>query len=211
MDKSNHNEPSYKSPFYFVSEAERQLRLRAIQETRPAEDLWVFAFGSLMWNPCFEFDRREIAIFDGWQRKFNIWTTLARGTPERPGLGLCIEPARASCKGIAYRLLAANEPADWLALWDREMISGIYQALWADLRLESGDTVKALTFVVDKSHPQYAGGMSISEMAEIIAGAAGKYGKCSDYLASTVEEMAKINVVEPYLDQLLTAVKTRID
>lgn len=203
--------PNLRPPFYFVSEEERNRRLQVIQSSRPAGPMWVFAFGSLMWNPCYEFDRREIANFDGWERKFHIWTTLARGTPESPGLGLCIEQSTTSCKGVAYQLLAENEEEDWLALWDREMVSGIYQAVWAELKLETGEDVKALTFVVDNTHPQYAGGMSVPEMAKIIAGAEGKYGRCSDYLASTVEEMAKIDVADDYLDGLLAAVNSHLD
>ncbi len=206
MEKSGPDIPKLNSPFYFVSKDERERRLRVVRETQPEGPLWVFAFGSLMWNPCFEFDRREVAEFHGWERKFHIWTTLARGTPDRPGLGLCIEQSELSCKGIVYRLLAKNEEADWQALWDREMVSGIYQAVWADVQLETGKHVKALTFVVDKAHPQYAGGMAIPHMAEIIAGAEGKYGLCRDYLASTVEEMAKINVFDDYLTMLLEEV-----
>jgi len=168
------------SPTRFISEAERQQRLQAVKQGRPPGPLWVFAFGSLMWNPCFDYDQREVAVLDGWERKFSIWTTLARGTPERPGLGLCIEEGKASCKGLVYRLLAENEDDDWQKLWDREMVSGIYRAIWADMTLENGKAVTALTFVVDRSHRQYAGGMGISEMSEIIAGAAGKYGACGD-------------------------------
>ena len=210
MAQSGPHIPNLRAPFYFVSEEERKQRLEVIQSTRPAGPLWIFAFGSLMWNPCYEFDRREVADFAGWERKFHIWTTLARGTPETPGLGLCIEQSELSCRGIVYRLLAENEGEDWMALWDREMVSGIYQAIWADVKLETGDSIKALTFVVDKAHPQYAGGMSVSDMAKIIAGAEGKYGRCSDYLASTVEEMAKIDVIDEYLNELLAAVNSHL-
>lgn len=192
---------------HLFSEEERQERLQKVLKERPPGPLWVFAFGSLMWNPCFEFERCETAVFEGWERKFHIWTTIARGTRKRPGLGLCIEKGENSCKGLVYQLLEVNAKDDWQKLWDREMVSGIYQAIWADLTLEGGEIVKALTFVVDRSHRQYAGGMSISEMSKIIAGAAGKYGACSDYLRSTVEELKKIDVEDAYLDSLLSAVE----
>lgn len=195
---------------HIFSDEERYRRLEVLKQDRPDGPLWVFAFGSLMWNPCFEYDQCETAVFEGWERKFHIWTTIARGTRERPGLGLCIEKGETHCKGLAYRLRAENEEDDWRKLWDREMVSGIYQAIWADMTLENGEVIKALTFVVDTSHRQYAGGMSVPQMSEIIAGAEGKYGLCSDYLRSTVEELKKIGVVDDYLDQLLGAVDERL-
>ena len=194
-----------------LSEDERARRLQELLDNRPDGPSWVFAFGSLMWNPCFEYDRSEQAFLEGWERKFHIWTSLARGTPERPGLGLCLEKGESECKGLVYRLLPEHEEMDWQKLWDREMVSGIYQAVWMDLTLISGEVVSALTFVVDPTHIQYAGGLTIPVMSEIIAGASGRYGRCRDYLASTVEEMAKIGVVDPDLDALLMAVDAHIE
>lgn len=199
-----------KGPFQFLDENERQNRLRAIQDTRPDGPLWVFAFGSLMWNPCFEYARCEVALLSGWERKFHMWSTRSRGTPERPGLGLCIEKGQSTCKGLAYQLKQQNEKVDWPVIWDREMVSGIYHAVWADMALENGETVKALTFVIDPDHYQYVNGMTISEMSEIISEASGVNGLCRDYLASTVEEMAKIGVEDDHLTLLLAAVKERV-
>lgn len=195
---------------HFFSDEERQRRLDAVLESRPEGPLWVFAFGSLMWNPCFDYDRCEPGVLEGWERKFHIWTTLARGTRERPGLGLCIEKGNGCSKGLVYRLLPQNEEQEWQQLWDREMVSGIYNAIWANVALDNGEQVRALTFVVDPSHRQYAGGMSIEEMSEIIVGARGKYGLCSDYLRSTVEELRKLDVKEEHLDALWAAVERRM-
>ncbi len=211
MDISSSHIPWPTSQFYHLTDDERQARLQQLLESRPDGPLWVFAFGSLMWNPCFEHDYCEAAYFQGWERKFHIWTSLARGTPERPGLGLCLEQGESDCKGLVYRLLPDNEEEDWSRLWKREMVSGIYKAVWADLTLECGEKVSAVTFVVDPTHPQYAGGMPLPMMSEIIAGAAGQYGKCRDYLASTVEEMAKLGVVDEYLNELLAAVDARCE
>ena len=192
--------------FARLTKDERDLRLQALLNIRPTGPLWVFAFGSLMWNPCFEYDRSEEAILNGWERKFHIWSTVSRGTKERPGLGLCLEKGQGLCKGLAYRLLPENEPTDWPIIWHREMNTGVYNAIWADLNLHTGERVKALTFVVDPTHTQYAGEMRIPLMAEIIMGATGKYGHCRDYLASTVEEMARLGIVDSYLNELLLAV-----
>jgi cation transport protein ChaC len=107
--------------------------------------------------------------------------------------------------------LPENEDAEWPVIWNREMNTGVYNAIWADLTLQSGEVVKALTFVVDPTHSQYAGGMPIPVMSEVIAGATGEYGRCRDYLASTVEEMAKLGVVDEYLNSLLTAVDAQME
>jgi cation transport protein ChaC len=192
--------------FSRLTKDERALRLQSLLNARPDGPLWVFAFGSLMWNPCFEYDRSEEVTFDGWERKFHIWSTVSRGTKERPGLGLCLEKGQGVCKGIAYQLLPENEPTDWPSIWHREMNTGIYNAIWVDLNLHTGERVKALTFVVDPTHAQYAGEMPVPLMAEIIVGATGKYGRCRDYLASTVEEMAKLGIVDAFLNELLLAV-----
>ena len=140
-----------------------------------------------MWNPCFEYECCEEATFDGWERKFNIWSMISRGTNERPILGLCLEKGQGHCKGFAHRLLPDNEAVDWPKIWNREMNTGIYNAIWAELNLHNGERVEALTFVVDPTHTHYAGEMSIPLMAEIILGATGNYGRCKDYLAYTVE------------------------
>ncbi len=189
-----------------LTKEERALRLQTLLNSRPTGPLWVFAFGSLMWNPCFKYDRCEEAKFDGWERKFNIWSTVSRGTKERPGLGLCLEKGQGTCKGLAYRLLPDNESVDWPTIWNREMNTGVYNAIWAELILHTGERVEALTFVVDPSHTQYAGEMPIALMAEIILGATGTYGRCLDYLAYTIEGMAKLGVVDPHLDELLSVV-----
>ena len=91
------------------------------------------------------------------------------------------------------------------------MNTGVYNAIWADLTLQSGEVVKALTFIVDPTHIQYAGRMPIPVMSEVIAGATGEYGRCRDYLASTVEEMAKLGVADEYLNSLLTAVDAQME
>jgi len=195
--------------FRMLSDEERQERLNKIISERPEGPLWVFAFGSLMWNPCYEFDKKEVALLNGWERKFHIWTTVARGTPDRPGLGLCLEKGEGECRGIVYRLLPENEDTDWQALWCREMTSGVYKAVWADLETENAGTVRALTFVVDPGHSQYAGELPLDTMSAIMAGACGRYGTCRDYLAGTVEGMEKIGVSDPYLSKLLGLIDRR--
>ena len=183
---------------------------RLLLEARAArpkdEPMWVFAFGSLMWNPCFSYDAKAPALLKGYDRKFHIWTTRARGTPDNPGLGLCLEDCCGMCRGVAYRLVEDDIEDAWERLWEREMGSGIYKACWVSVETEEYGRVAALTFVVNRDHSHYAGPMPSEHMAAIMAGAKGTYGLCRDYLAGTIEEMRKLNVIDPELEALLAQV-----
>ena len=159
-----------------------------------------------MWNPCFDYDIKTAAVLKGYDRKFHIWTTRARGTPNNPGLGLCLEDCAGACRGVAFRLVEGDVEAAWERLWEREMGSGIYRPVWVSLESEDHDRIVALTFVVNREHPHYAGPMPSERMADIMAGAKGSYGLCRDYLAGTIEEMRKLDVSDSDLEELLSRV-----
>jgi len=159
-----------------------------------------------MWNPCFDYDIKTAAVLKGYDRKFHIWTTRARGTPDNPGLGLCLEDCAGACRGVAFRLVEDDVEAAWERLWEREMGSGIYRPVWVSLESEEHDRIVALTFVVNREHPHYAGPMPSERMADIMAGAKGSYGLCRDYLAGTIEEMRKLDVADSDLEELLSRV-----
>ena len=183
---------------------------RLLLETRAGrpkgEAMWVFGFGSLMWNPCFNYDVKAPALLRGYDRKFHIWTTRARGTPDNPGMGLCLEDCQGMCRGIAYRLVEDDVETAWERLWEREMGSGVYRASWVSVETEEHGRVAALTFIVNRDHPHYAGPMPSNHMAAIMAGAKGSYGPCRDYLDGTIDEMRKLNVIDRELEALLAEV-----
>lgn len=185
-------------------------KFRILLETRAArpagERMWVFAFGSLMWNPCYEFDAKASGLLKGYDRKFHIWTTRARGTPECPGLGLCLEDCSGSCRGVVHRVTEADEEAAWERLWKREMGSGVYRPAWVTVETDDFGPVVALTFIVNRDHSHYAGPMPLDDMAAVMADAKGKYGLCRDYLAGTISEMKKLNVVDQDLVTLLAKI-----
>jgi cation transport protein ChaC len=190
-----------------MSPEEKQQSLLETRAGRPSDEpMWVFGFGSLMWNPCFDYDIKTAAVLKGYDRKFHIWTTRARGTPDNPGLGLCLEDCAGACRGVAFRLVEGDVEAAWERLWEREMGSGIYRPVWVSLESEDHDRIVALTFVVNREHPHYAGPMPSERMADIMAGAKGSYGLCRDYLAGTIEEMRKLDVSDSDLEELLSRV-----
>ena len=66
-------------------------------------DVWLFGYGSLMWNPTIHYVERSAAKLYGYHRQFCLWTHMGRGTPEQPGLMLGLQSG-GSCNGIAYRV-----------------------------------------------------------------------------------------------------------
>ena len=186
----------------------------AAMERRPAGPLWVFGYGSLIWNPAFEPAERRRAVLHGYRRAFCFWTVSARGTPERPGLGLGLEAGPgARCGGIAFRIAGATEAADLERLWAREMYSAVYRPAWVALHPAGAPDetdpapLAALAFVIDPAHPQYCPPLGADRQARIIAGAAGKFGPCADYLAETVAHLAEAGEPDAELETVLEKVR----
>ncbi len=200
--------------FVPLSDETRAASRRETFAARPAAGpVWVFAYGSLMWRPCFEAAERCTGTVAGYRRSFCFWTMVSRGTPERPGLGLGLEGAEATtCHGVVYRLDAATLEQDLVALWDREMFGGVYTPHWVEVALDAPATsgagaVHALAFIADPAHPQYCPPLTLDQRAEIIAGAAGRHGPCADYLEDTVRHLADFGRVEPDIAALLDRVR----
>ena len=173
-----------------------------MRETMPeAGPIRIFAYGSLIWDPCFSFETVETAHLDGYRRAFNFWSLMSRGTPERPGLGLGLERGGA-CRGVLYRLAGPSLDADLETLWAREMHSAVYDPQWVRVQTAAG-ACHAITFVTNTGHGQYAGSLSVDATARIIAGACGERGPCRDYLASTVAALARHGIDDPALRERL--------
>jgi len=196
-----------RGPYRQLSPEARAASLIAARSAGPPPDaVWVFGYASLMWRPCFKPVERREAVLEGYARRFCIWTSLARGTPERPGLALGLEAAVGRCPGVAFRLDPAELDEALEALWEREMVTGIYEPQWLAMETAAGP-VTALAFVVDRRHRQYAGALPQETAAAVIAGANGKFGSCRDYLANTVSALRASGHPDPELEALLEAVQ----
>lgn len=174
----------------------------------PGADLWVFGYGSLMWNPGFPFVTQARAMLYGYHRRFCIASFRYRGTPERPGLVLGLD-AGGCCRGIAFQVAAERVPAVMDYLWEREMFTRAYRPRMLTLRLEGAAErrVSACAFVVDRQHGQYCGCLDDAAMAHRIAECVGERGPNMDYLANTVEHLERLGIHDRRLSKLLAAVR----
>lgn len=169
--------------------------------------VWVFAYGSLIWNPAFHHVERRLGKIHGYHRRFNIWTALGRGTEEKPGLLLGLDRG-GSCKGVAFKVKPESVEEELDIIWKREMITGVYAPIWVNVDTEQG-MLPAITFAADKTHDRYAGTLDIERIASAIAIAEGPIGHCADYLSSTVEHLDTLGIRDSRLHRLDALVSAR--
>jgi cation transport protein ChaC len=182
--------------------------LRATLDKAPAKgDVWVFGYGSLIWNPAFHFVERRIARIHGYHRRFCLWTQLGRGSADNPGLMLGLESGGA-CRGVVFRIAEAAVQSELDILWRREMFTGAYCPTW--VRARSGtDVVPAITFAINRKNSRYAGRLSDDTVARHIATAAGPMGRCCEYLFETVSHLTELGIRDRQLEAMAAKVKAK--
>lgn len=171
----------------------------------PAGDLWIFGYGSLMWDPGFTYLKSSPALVRGYHRAFCVYSRRWRGTPERPGLVLGLDRG-GTCHGMAFLVGADKIAATLIGLWEREMTSRVYIPKLVKARLPHA-TVEALAFVADRAHHNYAGRLTLEEVAHRLVTCGGQRGPNLDYLIRTIEHLASLGVEDRRLLHLLTAVQ----
>lgn len=174
----------------------------------PSQDIWVFGYGSLIWNPAFHFVERRIGTIHGHHRRFCLWTTLGRGSPDCPGLMLGLDRG-GSCRGVVLRIAPEFVDSELDVLWRREMVSNAYVPTWVRATTDEGD-VHAIAFTINREHERYAEKMSEEKAADVIARAAGRIGPCRDYLLNTVEHLDQLGIHDRAMKRLAERVKRQI-
>lgn len=168
--------------------------------------LWVFGYGSLIWDPGFPVAERRIATLHGWHRSFCMRSIHHRGTVEDPGLVLALdEQEGATCTGVAFRVEPGHEAATLFNLRERELVSSAYLERTLPLAT-SGGPLQALAYVIDPDHAQYCH-LDREEQAWIIARASGGRGPNRDYLWSTAAHLAELGIADPELEWLADRVR----
>ena len=188
------------------SDAELEASLdEALAAHDSAADAWVFGYGSLIWNPAFHYAEHRVGTLHGWHRRFCLWLRMGRGSPDNPGLMLALDRG-GTCRGVAFRIPAAEVRPELLLVWRREMIGGAYLARWVMVRTEAGP-VRAVTFVANRENDRYAGRLGDAEIAERIATARGELGTCASYLQQTVEHLRALELRDTGLERLRRVVE----
>ena len=165
-------------------------------------DIWVFAYGSLIWRPDFPYISSHRAKLLGYHRAFCLRSYHYRGTETCPGLVLALNKG-GECDGVVLKISPGHEYETLEALWMREMISYAYKPMLHPLTLDATDQeIQALTFVIDTEHTQYAGDLSEDEVLKSILQAEGSAGKNVDYLLQTHNCLKEMNINDDYIASL---------
>lgn len=169
---------------------------------------WIFAYGSLMWNPKFTYDACHVATIRGYHRSFRLWSRINRGTPENPGLVATLERG-GSCRGLVYRIAPDLVQEQMNLIWKREMNFDSYRPRWLNCAV-GADKLKALCFTVNRRCSGYAGEIPEEVMVEAIASAAGRYGPAHDYLFRTTETLHQHGIRDTRVEHLASLVRARL-
>ena len=188
-----------------MSDTARRASLDATIAAKPGRDVWVFGYGSLMWNPAFHFQERRPGLIRGYHRKFCLWTELGRGEPGNPGLMLALDNG-GSCQGVAFRIAPEVVDEELDIIWKREMLAGAYRPRWLRV-MDARGKFNAITFVIDRNFKHYAGQLPESEIVRLLATAGGRLGTCREYLESTVQQLDLIGVRYGKMHDLLSKVR----
>ena len=182
----------------------RSQATRPVPRTTPRApatgDIWIFAYGSLIWNPIFPFAEKRIARIYGLHRSFCLWSRVGRGTREQPGLVLGLDDG-GSCSGLVLRIEEHHARDELFLVWRREMVTGAYTPTWVKARTPQG-TVNAIAFVMNQHSHAYAGRLPEDKIVQNIREAAGLNGRCSEYLAHTAAGLAAHGIADPALARL---------
>ncbi len=165
-------------------------------------ELWVFGYGSLMWRPGFPYQERRCATVEGYHRALCVLSHVHRGTPERPGLVLGLDRG-GTCRGVAFRVAAEDRDQTIAYLREREQVTAVYLEIHVDAALDDGRRVRALTYAVDRAHPQYAGDLSHADLLRHVRQGVGRSGANPDYVRSTYEHLMEIGVADPVLARIV--------
>jgi cation transport protein ChaC len=170
-------------------------------------DLWVFGYGSLLWNQGFPHVEAVQARLHGYHRSFCMRSIHHRGTDEVPGLVLALDEAQgASCAGVAYRVHPDHHAPTMVALRERELISSAYVEKTLPVSLADGREVTAVSYVIDPDHVQYCH-LDLEEQARIIARAVGGRGPNTEYLYNTAQHLTDEGIEDPDLTWLAAEVR----
>ena len=195
----------------YQTDADYDEAVDRILSARPAGDVWLFAYGSLIWKPEVEHTAEQMGRARGWHRSFCFRVTRFRGTREKPGLMMALDRG-GECRGVLYRLPQDDLPAMLGRLFRREFTSKPANSMprWITVEPEGGAPLQALAFVMNRRSPVYTGRLSPDEVADILATACGHWGSGAEYLHNTVRHLAGRGIRDRNLWRLQALVAVRL-
>ncbi len=170
--------------------------------------LWVFGYASLMWRPGFEYVKTSRARLSGYHRALCIHSWEHRGTRQRPGLVMGLDSG-GSCVGVAFQVADLSQQDVLAYLRERELITNVYKERFTDIRLDTGQRVRAVTYVADRKHEQYAGRLDVDAAVEQVCGAVGDAGPNEDYVLNTVEHINSLGIKDAWLSAVAAKIRAR--
>lgn len=195
-----------------ATDEDYEAEVAAMMTAAPAGGFWVFAYGSLIWNPAFDIAERRLAVAHGWRRTFCLgWDYRFRGSVERPGLMLALDRG-GQCHGMVFRLPddTLKDSLDRLIRREMSMVPTAFPPRWIHVATEEG-RLRALTFAIDRNSGRYVNGLSLEETADVLATACGYRGSMAEYLHATVAHLEALGVHDRHLWQLQELVAARIE
>lgn len=171
------------------------------------QDVWLFGYGSLMWNPAMHFAEHRGGRVLGWHRKYCLWLDAGRGSPENPGLMLALDRGGAAA-GTLFRVPAADARAELLLPFRRELFTHSYDPRWVSVATPDG-VIRAVTFVVNRQGARYVRRLDLEQVAHHVATASGALGSCMEYLRRTLESLEALGLDDRMLRQVYRICETR--
>ena len=169
------------------------------------KDVWVFGYGSLMWNPDFKLAEKRTGTVIGYHRSLCLKSMVYRGTRDFYGLVFGLDKG-VSCQGMAYRIAEKDIHSELLKIWEREMFAGTYIPTWVNVNTKQGD-ISAVTFVINHEHKHYLPNLGLEVIAERVARAEGNCGSCHDYVKNTVKCLHLLGLRDHALEDLLRLIE----
>ena len=194
-------EAGWPADWRLPDEAIEASRLAVLGDHREGCDLWIYSYGSLMWDPGFHFAEVRLADVEGYARRFTLKINLGRGSHDYPALMLSLEPQEGCCRGLAFRIAASSVHTETAILWRREMLRGGYAPAMVPMATPQGP-ITALAFVSNSSHPSYVGELPLDETAAMIASGKGILGTNREYLVQLAMQLDALGIQDPYVEQL---------
>ncbi len=182
------------------------IRRKIIPDVCIGEDIFVFAYGSLLWNPTFRYVNQLPATIYGYHRSFCMKTKLGRGSAKNPGLMLALDKG-GICKGSVYKLYEKNKIKEIDLLFKREMITGSYIPKIIKAILQTGEKVNCLAFTVDRKNENYIPNLTIEETAKYISKARGFLGSCEEYLNFTIASLNELKITDKKMEKIFKLIK----